>query len=117
MGIVIAMRGRSRMIKGPCIPTMPGRSTPGFYRPGRHGVHQARSAVRCSASSIKGGLHPISNHLWGGERGVIIRSRLTVLRRTGSGGGRGVLLPCMAGILATVDPRILAMPGWKGANC
>ena len=30
------MRGRSRITVDPRIPTMPGRSTSGFYRPGRH---------------------------------------------------------------------------------
>ena len=33
---------------------MPGRSTSGFRRLGRHCLHQARSAVRCSASRMKG---------------------------------------------------------------
>ena len=54
----IFMNGRSRMTIPPCIPTMPGRSTSGFHRPGRHRLHQARSAVRCSASRMKGDLHP-----------------------------------------------------------
>ena len=31
---------------------MPGRSTSGFDQPGRHCLHQARSAVRCSAESL-----------------------------------------------------------------
>ena len=43
------------------IPTMPGRSTSGFHQPGRHCLHQARSAVRCSASRMKGELHPSKN--------------------------------------------------------
>ena len=33
---LIVMHGRSRMITDPRIPTTPGRSTPGFDRPGRH---------------------------------------------------------------------------------
>ena len=39
----IIMHGCSRVTKDPRIPTMPGRSTSGFYRPGRHFLHQARS--------------------------------------------------------------------------
>ena len=51
----------------PRIRTMPGRSMSGFHRPGRHRVHQARSAVRCSAGRMNGELHLVStkNHLWG----------------------------------------------------
>ena len=52
------MHGRSRVTIDPRTPTMPGRSTPGFHQPGRHCLHQARSAVRCSASRMKGELHP-----------------------------------------------------------
>ena len=48
--------GRSRRTIDPRIPTMPGRSTSGFHQPGRHCLHQARSAVRCSASRMKGEL-------------------------------------------------------------
>ena len=40
----------SRMTIDPRIPTLPGRSTSGFHQSGRHCLHQARSAVRCSAS-------------------------------------------------------------------
>ena len=40
------------------IPVMPGRSASGFYRPGRHCLHQAPSAVWHSASRMKGELHP-----------------------------------------------------------
>ena len=36
------MHGRSRMIMNPRIPTMPGRSSSGFHRPGvKHCLHQA----------------------------------------------------------------------------
>ena len=35
-GVLDTIHGRSRMIIDPRIPTMPGRSTPGFHRPGRH---------------------------------------------------------------------------------
>ena len=42
------VHSRSCMTIYPSIPTMPGRSTSGFYQPGRHCLHQARSAVRCS---------------------------------------------------------------------
>ena len=47
------VHGRTRMTTDPHIPTLPGRSTPGFHQPGRHCSHQARSAVRCSASRMK----------------------------------------------------------------
>ena len=47
------VHGRSRMTIDPRIPTMPGRSMSGFHQPGRHWLHQARSAVRCSASRMK----------------------------------------------------------------
>ena len=55
------MNGRSRMAVDPRIPTMPGRSTSGFHQPGRHFLRQARRAVRCSASRMKGKLHPSKN--------------------------------------------------------
>ena len=48
------VHGRSRMTIDPRIPTMPGRSTSGFHQPGKHCLHQAQSAVRCSASRMKG---------------------------------------------------------------
>ena len=35
------MHGRSRTTMDPRIPTLPGRSTSGFHRPGRHWLHQA----------------------------------------------------------------------------
>ena len=44
------VHGRSRMTLDPRIPAMPGRSTSAFHQSGRHCLHQARSAVRCSAS-------------------------------------------------------------------
>ena len=47
------VRGRSCMNIDPHIPTMPGRSTSGFHQPGRHCLHQARSAVKRSASRMK----------------------------------------------------------------
>ena len=52
------VHGRSRMTIDPRIPTMPKRSPSGFHQPSRHGLHQARSAVGCSASRTKGDLHP-----------------------------------------------------------
>ena len=65
-GVLIIMHGRSRMIVDLRIHTTSGRSTSGFHRPGRHREHQARSVVRCSASCIKGELHPARNRLRGG---------------------------------------------------
>ena len=61
-----AMHGRIRLTIDPRIPIMPGRSTTGFHRRDRHCLHQARGAVRCSASRIKGGLHAARNRSWGG---------------------------------------------------
>ena len=55
------VHGRSRMTVYPRIPTMPGRSTSGYHQPGRRFLHQARDAVRCSASRMKGELHPSKN--------------------------------------------------------
>ena len=55
------VHGHSRMTIDPRIPTMLGRSTSGFHQPGRHCSHQARSAVRCSASRMKSALHPPKN--------------------------------------------------------
>ena len=52
---------RSRKTIGLHIATVPGRRTSGFHQPDRHGLHQARSAVRCSASRMKGELHPSKN--------------------------------------------------------
>ena len=57
------MRGRSRMIIDPHIRTMPGRSPPCFHRPGRHCSLQTQSAVKCSASRVKGELHSPQIHL------------------------------------------------------
>ena len=65
------MHGRSRMAIDPRIPTMPGRSTSGFHHPGKLCLHQARSAVRCSASRIKGGLHPSKNCSLDGLRHLV----------------------------------------------
>ena len=41
-GCTHAMHGRSRMTIDPRTPTMPGRNTSGFHRPGRHwgGMHR-----------------------------------------------------------------------------
>ena len=50
---------RRRMTIKPIIPAMPGRGTSGFHQPGRHRLHQARSAVRCSASCMEGKLHAL----------------------------------------------------------
>ena len=57
-GLLIFLHGRLRRAIDPCIPTMPGRSAPGFHRCGRHCLHQARSAVGYSASLMKDELHP-----------------------------------------------------------
>ena len=60
-GCIQFVHGRSRMTIDPRIPTMPGRSTSGFHHPGRHCLRQARSAVGCSASCMKGELRLSKN--------------------------------------------------------
>ena len=65
-GVLDLMHGRSRVTIGSRTPTMPGRSMSGFHKPGRHCLHQARSAVRGPASRMKGELHPTKNRLRGG---------------------------------------------------
>ena len=52
------MHGCSRIPIDPGIPTMQGS---GFHRPDIYCLHQARSAVRCWASRMKGELHPSKN--------------------------------------------------------
>ena len=66
------VHGLSRMIIDPRIPTMPGRSTSGV-QPGRHCLHQARSALRYSVSCMKCGTASFQEPLM----------------RRGGGGGRG----------------------------
>ena len=51
----------SRIFIDARIPATRRRGTLGNHRSGRHRVHQARSAVRFSASRIKGELHPTKN--------------------------------------------------------
>ena len=66
------MHGRSLMTIDPRILTMPGRNTSGFYQPGRHCLHQARSAVACLVSRMKGELTPTKTRLRGGLGGVSV---------------------------------------------
>ena len=54
-GCTHVIHGRSRTTVDPRITTMPGRIASGFHGPGRHCLHQARSAVRCWASRMEGG--------------------------------------------------------------
>ena len=61
----------SRMGIDPRKPTMPGRSTSGLHQRGRYCLHQARSAVRCSASRMKGELHPSKNRSQDGIRRLV----------------------------------------------
>ena len=87
------MHGRSLMTIDPRIPTMPGRSASGFHRPGRHRVHQARSAVRGSADRMKGELLPTKIYfvkrtsargliIYPGCPRVMIRSGRKVLKKS-----------------------------------
>ena len=88
-GCTHAMHGHSRMTIDPCIPTMPGRSSLSFHRPGRHCLYQARSAESRSASCMKGELHPSG----------------------GAGGGVLDLMHGRARSRITIDPRIRTTPG------
>ena len=89
------MYGRSSMNIDPRIPTMPERSnTSGFHRSGRHCLHQAlRSAVSCSASRMKGELHPTKNRVMRGEGWeVIVLICCVVWPGVRCGGVRGVVI-------------------------
>ena len=48
-----------------------GGGTSGFHQPDRHCLRQARSAVRCSASGVKGELRPSENHSCDGLRHLV----------------------------------------------
>ena len=50
--VLVITHGRSRITVDPRVPSMPGRSTSGFHRPGRQGEHQARTAVRCGIARL-----------------------------------------------------------------
>ena len=64
--VLDVMHGCSRMTIDHRIPTSPGRSTSDFLIPGRLCLHQARCAVRCSASRMKAELHSTKNCFSGG---------------------------------------------------
>ena len=77
----------------PCIPTMPGRSTEGFHRAGRHRMYQART-VKCSASRMKGELRPTKNRVRGGRshmddsvKCIDLLSGVATSRDSDAGGG------------------------------
>ena len=57
------MHGRTRKTINPRIPSMPGRSTSGFHRPGTQCLHQARSAVGCSACRLLKNIHEADLHM------------------------------------------------------
>ena len=73
-----------RMTIDPRSLTLPGRSASGFNRPGRHRVHQGRSAARRSVSGMGGELHPTKNRGWGLGLEVGVVGGVGV-----GGGGRG----------------------------
>ena len=77
----------------PRIPTMPKRSTASdFHRPAKHGLHQARSSIRCWAGRVKGEPHPAEPALVRGEFLHLDDSvDIIDLFRDGRGGGEGVL--------------------------
>ena len=63
--VIYAMHGRSDTPACPFIPTLLGRSTSGFDRPGKRCLHQARSAVRYSSNRMPGEPNPTKNRLRG----------------------------------------------------
>ena len=127
-GALIVMHGRSRMTIDHCTPTMPGRSTPSFHRPGRDCLHQAlQSAVRCSASRMKDELHPTTvRTVCGGY--VRAQVRLTGVNHVKTLEGHNLststcnpgndlplysLLACMAGRLQFWELSIRTKPKWR----
>ena len=52
----------------PRIPTMPGRSTSVFHQLGIYCLHEARGAVMCPASRMKGELHHSKHRSYDGLR-------------------------------------------------
>ena len=73
LGCTSFMHSCSLNTIGPRILILPGRSTSAFHRPGRHRVHQARTAVRYSASRNAGDGVFISCTavVWAGWGGVV----------------------------------------------
>ena len=57
-GCTHVMNACSRMTIDPRIPTMPGRSSSGFTDQTGIACTKRENAVRCSASRVKGELHP-----------------------------------------------------------
>ena len=62
-GVLIVVHSRSVTSIDACIPEMSERNTPCLHRPRSYCLHQARSAVVCSASRMAGELHPTKNRL------------------------------------------------------
>ena len=63
-GVLDVMHGCSRMTIDPRILAMPGWSTSGFHRPGRHCLHQAQKRREVSSESrMKGEQHRTKNRL------------------------------------------------------
>ena len=58
------MHDRCRMTMDTRIPTTSGRRTLGLHRQGRHCLHQARGAVGCWASRMKGFVASYEEPLW-----------------------------------------------------
>ena len=62
-GCTQCVHGRSGVDHRPSHAYNDRRSTSGFHRPGRHGVHLTRSAVSRPVIHRKGELHPTKSHL------------------------------------------------------
>ena len=107
-GVLTLCVGRTRMTIDVRIPIMPGRSTSGFHQPGRHCLHQARSAVRCSASRMKGELHPFKNRSCDGLRRLVPTFLLT--RMGGNKTFPGITTSSISRIAGSSNARLLS-PG------
>ena len=83
-----------RRTRDPRIPATSKRSTSGFHQPGRHRVHQARSAVRCSASRVNGESCILLKTACKADFGTLF-DILSCKWMTSSKGGVGVLIGCL----------------------
>ena len=78
------------VLPDPCMPTVPGRGTSDVHRPGRHCLHQARSAVSCWESRWKGELalrttFEADSRIWMTASNEIISFRVWPLPETAMG--------------------------------
>ena len=116
------MHGRGRMNHRPLHPcAMPGRGTSGFNRLCRHFLHEARSAVRPSASRVGGKLHPTQNRFLGGFSCIwttASNESTFFLVSPLPGTVMGILCNCLMGVLPytwyTLLVRVRSVPLCRG---